>query len=143
VCEEAKVLQRTVESRMMMMVMLMIMILPSSPWLYSPWETTASHVRDFFNHLDTRQDSFGRVISPSQRSLPTKDNIIQKDKVKHPCLKRDSNPNLSVQEIKAHASDSATNGTGELTYTVFVVCTRHCFCWIGYVVSNGMMAVTD
>jgi hypothetical protein len=41
-------------------------------------------------YLDTRLDSFGRVISPLQR--PLQGNTRQKDEDKHPCLNRDSNP---------------------------------------------------
>jgi hypothetical protein len=41
--------------------------------------------------LDTWWDSFGRVISSSQRPLPTQDNTTYKHKDKHPWPERDSN----------------------------------------------------
>ena len=48
--------------------------------------------RSYTTTHHSRQDSSGRVISSSQRSLP--DNIAHKRDI-HPCPLRDSNPNLS------------------------------------------------
>jgi hypothetical protein len=49
------------------------------------------HTGGVFIYLDTWWDTFGGVISPSQRPLPTQDSTTQRDD-KHPCLKRNSNP---------------------------------------------------
>jgi hypothetical protein len=56
------------------------------------------------------QDSFGRVISPSQRPLPTQDNKTQKDD-KHP-LTSIRTHDLIVQVSKAFHLDLAATGTG-------------------------------
>jgi hypothetical protein len=52
------------------------------------------------------------MISPSQRSLPTQDNITQKDGNKHPWIRTHD---LSVQAIKTYGSDRAATGTGNLS----------------------------
>ena len=46
--------------------------------------------RSLFQTHHTRQDSSGRVISPSQRPLP--DNTQHSQETRHPCTRRDSNP---------------------------------------------------
>jgi hypothetical protein len=57
---------------------------------YSPGWTFGLPFRGFLithTHTDTRQDSSGRVISPSQRPMPTQDKTTYK-----PCPDRDSKP---------------------------------------------------
>jgi hypothetical protein len=44
---------------------------------------------------------------PSQRPLPTQDNITQKRKEKYPCLERDSTPSILVTKRPRTRSDSA------------------------------------
>jgi hypothetical protein len=44
------------------------------------------------------------------RSLPSQENITQKDKDKHPCPKWDLNPLSSVQALKTRASDGTATG---------------------------------
>jgi hypothetical protein len=46
----------------------------------------ASHTGSFFDVLNTRYDSFERVMSPLQSSVPTQRNATLKDKDKHPYL---------------------------------------------------------
>jgi hypothetical protein len=81
-------------------------LLPSSV-VYNPWkDLAASHTGGSLMCLDTRQDSFGRVIRLSQRPLPTKCNTTLKDEDTHPCLKPDSNA------INFCAADRAATRTG-------------------------------
>jgi hypothetical protein len=54
--------------------------------------SASSHTRGFVNYLDTQQNSFRRVMSPSERPLPTQDSTAQKDEKIRPCLTCDMNP---------------------------------------------------
>jgi hypothetical protein len=67
---------------------------------------------DFWKWISSR---FGRTSCtgdrPDARPLPTLENTTQKDADKHPCLKRNSNNDLSVQAMKVYASDRVAIAT--------------------------------
>jgi hypothetical protein len=79
----------------------------------------SSSVLRFLNHtqLDARQDSSGRVISPSHRPLTTHDNTTYKHK------RQTSMPSARFESVipaskrpKTYALDSAATGIGNKTY---------------------------
>jgi hypothetical protein len=82
--------------------------------LLPKWNTEPFEVS--YSYLDTRYDSFGRLISPSQRPLPTQDNTTQKLKDKRPWLKRVRTHDLRNQGAKTNALDRAATWTGNIEH---------------------------
>jgi hypothetical protein len=72
--------------------LLLLFIHSSAALQYLLRTSASSHTRGFVNYLDTQQNSFRRVMSPSERPLPTQDSTAQKDENKRPCLTCDMNP---------------------------------------------------
>jgi hypothetical protein len=69
-------------------------------------------------HTDTRWNSSGRVISPSQRPVPTQDNTTDK----HPCPERDFEPATpATKRPQTYALDRSATGINLML---------HVFIWI-------------
>jgi hypothetical protein len=69
----------------------------------------------FLNHaqLDTRYDSSGRVISPSQRPLPTQDNTTYKHKRQTSVSRAEFEPAIpATKRPQNYALDRAATGIG-------------------------------
>jgi hypothetical protein len=62
--------------------------------------------------LDAWYVSFGRVISSSQRPLPTQDNTTYNTRDKHPFPQRDRTCDPSNQVAKTYDIDRAATGIG-------------------------------
>jgi hypothetical protein len=90
----------------MIMMMMMIIIISGSKVLVKT--LVASHQR-FRNPIDTWQDSFGRVISQSQRPLPTQE---KHTKTNIHASSGIGNHDPSNQAVKTYALYHATTGTG-------------------------------
>jgi hypothetical protein len=66
--------------------------------------------------------TFGRTPwmgdQPEAKPLPTQESTTQKDKDKHPCLSRIRTHDLSVQAIKAFASDRSASENGQIDKSI-------------------------
>jgi hypothetical protein len=71
--------------------------------------------------LDTREDSVGQAIRPSQRTLPPQTTQHRKTKTNVHDLSGIRTHDLSVQAIKAFASDRAAAGT-DTTKIQSIIC---------------------